>query len=393
MLHGKPVAYLKRMKGIAAICIILLAGSCAVVPKDYPPNRPFVYKTNINLEGKFKRDEKNDILSRLETQLHDSVRVKTVTKFLVLNYLKNPPVYDSMNADKSVIYIRALLNSLGYFRDTITYSTTQKFVAPDQYRTTLNFNVLPGTVVRLDSLSWNINHPELKKLTDSALSETFLKVGEPFAKPVISAEIDRLVELYRNNGYLRFSREELIGVWDTLDAALLRPTIDPFEQIEQLTALRSRRENPTADLEIRLRPNSDSAKIVKFYVGNITVYPDFNADTIYYSKKEEWVDSLRVIFFRNYFKSKLLPENIYFRYGDPYSQRNYLRTINRFNSLGAWRLVSIEQNPRPNSDTVDFIVRLTPAPKYTFDANVEGSFNTGNSNFFSGNLFGVGFNV
>ena len=35
--------------------------------------------------------------------------------------MKNPPVYDSTNADKSVIFMRALLTSLGYFSDSITY--------------------------------------------------------------------------------------------------------------------------------------------------------------------------------------------------------------------------------------------------------------------------------
>ena len=38
---------------------------------------------------------------------------------------------------------------------------------------------------------------------------------------------------------------------------------------------------------------------------------------------------------------------------------------------------------------MDFVIRLTPADKYSFSANVEGSFN---NTFFAGNLFGVGLN-
>ena len=334
MLHGYPGTHRQLMKVFFAIVIAIFVVSCGVTPKNYPPNKPFVYKTNVNLEGKFKRDEKNDILSRLEGQLDDSIRVRTVQKWIFLKILRTPPVYDSTNADKSVIYMRALLNSLGYFRDTITYDTSLQIANTDQYRTTVNFHVIPGKVTRLDSLSWNINRPELKSLTDSAIKETFLKKGEPFAQPVISAELNRLVDLYRNNGYLRFSRDEMIGVWDTVDASLLRPTLDPLEQILQLQELQKRRENPTADLEIRLKPNLDSSRLVKFYVGKVTVYPDFNRDTSLYSKKEKLVDSLRVIYYRNYFKPRLLPENISFRYGDVYSQRNYIGTINRFQFIG-----------------------------------------------------------
>jgi outer membrane protein assembly factor BamA len=79
------------------------------------------------------------------------------------------------------------------------------------------------------------------------------------------------------------------------------------------------------------------------------------------------------------------------KYGDLYNQKKYLKTINRFNSLGAWRLVNIEQLPRPGSDTVDFSVYLTPANKYSFTANLEGSSN--NSFYFDERLLGIGINV
>ena len=97
-------------------------------------------------------------------------------------------------------------------------------------------------------------------------------------KAPISAEIDRLTELYRNNGYLRFTRDELIGMWDTLDVAFLQPTIDPLEQLVQLQRLKERRQRPTANLEFRLR-NVDSLKLVRFYNGNVTVFPDYTIDT------------------------------------------------------------------------------------------------------------------
>ena len=33
--------------------------SCDVVPKDYPVDKPFVYETNINLQGSFSKEEKD----------------------------------------------------------------------------------------------------------------------------------------------------------------------------------------------------------------------------------------------------------------------------------------------------------------------------------------------
>jgi hypothetical protein len=197
--------------------------------------------------------------------------------------------------------------------------------------------------------------------------------------------------LYRNNGYLLFSFDDLLAVWDTVGLALLRPTLDPIEQAQQLQELQRRRANPTADLEVRLRPDNDSLNLTRYYVGNITVYPDFSADTALYQSKEIISDGYRIISYYDYFKPILVTENITLSRGQLYDQRNYLKTLSRFNGLGAWRLVTIDQRPRAGTDTVDFVIKLSPARKYSFDVNLEGSknFNT----FIAGDLLGLGINL
>ncbi len=389
MLPVKPYSYSTfRNFSIAGVCL-LLATSCSTIVKNYPANKPFVYKTNINITGNIPSDTSATIASRLKGQLDDSMKSRSVSKVL-WSVMKKPPVYKKENAEKSIVYMKALLGSLGYFRDTITVDTVVKIVKGDQYRTTVTFDVKPGKVVRIDSFSYNINQQELQSIALVNQKDALVKKGEPFAKTTISSELDRLVDLYRNSGYLRFGREVLIGLWDTLDVSLLRPTFDPLEQLEILQKLKERRENPTANLEIRLRPGFDSTKLTKYYVGNVIVYPEYGTDTISYSRKEEIVDGVKIIYYQKIFKPWIIPENIYFRRGDLYNQKKYFKSINRFNSLGAWRLVSIEPIPRKNLDTADFTIRLTPAKKYSFTANLEGS---RNQSAVSGNLFGIGVNV
>ena len=133
--------------------------------------------------------------------------------------------------------MKALLGSMGYFRDTINFDTTVNIVKGDQYRTTVTFDVKPGKVVRIDSFSYNIKQQDLQEITIANQKDALVKKGDPFAKGPISSELDRLVELFRDSGYLRFGREELIGLWDTLDVSLLRPTFDPIEQLERRTDL------------------------------------------------------------------------------------------------------------------------------------------------------------
>lgn len=356
-----------------------------------------MYQTNITLNGKFSTDERKDLQTKLQQQLHDSVLARRKQTLGFWSTLNNPPAYDSVNADKSVIYMRALLNSLGYYRDTITYDTTMRIVpdaAKSQKRVTLNFDVFPGKVMRLDSISYTLGNDTLQQITAATRRESVLGKGEPFAKALIGSELDRLTDVYRNNGYIRFSRDELLAVFDTVGLDLLRPTIDPLEQAEQFEALARRRENPTADIDIVLRANKDTTRLTRYYVGNTTIYPDINVDTSAYVARETMANGYKVIEFKGLYEPKIFGDNIFLKHGDLYSQRNYLKTLNRFNAIGSWRLVTIDAAPRAATDTVDFTLRLTPANKYSFNANVEGSQSFGNNRAFTnGNLIGLNFGL
>jgi outer membrane protein insertion porin family len=385
---------------LLAVAFSFLFASCSVIVRKYPAAKPFVYKTDVQVEGKFTTDERKQLKAQLEQQLHDSLKPRTVQKWVFFNYMDNPPSYDSLNVGKSIIYLKALLNSAGYYHDTIIPQVRIDTVE-DQYRTFIDFHVQPGRLTRLDSIWYGMNRDTvgarpgrdtLQQITLNARNESLLKKGEAFSKPVIAAERDRLADLYRNNGYLRFTSEEILAIWDTVDLALIRPTLDPIEQARLIEALRERRENPTADVEMTLRANRDTSHLIRYYNGNITIYPDVGRDTAEYVPQFQNIGELRIVTYFNRFKPKILAENVFMKKGDLYVQRNYLRTLNRFNALGAWRLVSIDQVPRPGTDTVDFNIKLTPAEKYKFSANLEGSRNVGQSVYFTGSLLGMGVN-
>jgi len=375
-----------------------LLNSCTVVRN--PPPQPFVFDYDVELKGNLKTEDRKNLVSQLERQLHDSIRVRQVQTWIFWKRLKNPPVFDSTNIGISKIYMSALLNSLGYARDTISHSVRVDTVGT-QERVTVGFSVDPGKLIRLDSIWYSFNRKDtgqqpgndtLQFLADFTRDQSQLKKGAPFSKPLIAAERDRLTSLFRNNGYFLFSSEEIIAVWDTVGLAIIRPTLDPIEQARQMELLRQRRENPVADVEIRLRANNDTSHLRRFYNGNITIYPDIAPDTALYVAQRRDYNNYRIISYFNTYKPQVLAENIYIQRGGLYNQRDYIRTLNRFNAIGSWRLVNIVQRPRPTEDTVDFIVQLTPAVKYSYTANIEGSQNIGRS-FQEGNLLGVGVNL
>ncbi len=395
-----------KCRYILCVAVILASFSACTIVKDHP-NRPFVYETKVEIESnELNVDHKKDLQSQLVNQVHDSIRVRTVDKLIgwekgprfFYSVMQSPPAFDSLHAEKSMTFMEGLLHSLGYYRDSIYYTTDTSEVK-DQQRVTVQFNVIPGKQFKLDSIAYRFNDTlgivapstkdTLQKITEASLPQSFIRKGGAFATPLISSEFDRLSDVYRNNGYLLFSREELIAVWDTVGLALLSPTLDPIEQFE---ILQRRKENPTADLEIRLRTNPDTSHLRRFHIGHITIYPDLTVDSNLYRKKETVRDQLRIITYQDMFKNRILAENIYLQPGEMYRQRNYLRTLNRFNSIGSWRLVTIDRLPRENEDTVDFVIKLTPADKYIFDQSIEGSQNWGNA-LTEGTLIGVNFSL
>ena len=387
--------------------------------KNYPKNKPFVYETNINLSGNLSKTEKNNLESKLKVQLEDSLDPKFNQK-IFWQVLKKPPVYDTTYVQSSKRFMLALLHTSGYFKADISYDTSVKR-SEDMYKLNLKFNVSPGPLWHFDSVWYNISQRELQHLADSTIKtdstkrikdtitlgvqqpfqqvadstvgDAYVKKGSSFSQDSIAMELDRLVELYRNKGYMKFTRNELVAVWDTVNVSLLQPTVNPLEQIELINELTKQKENPTATLEIKLKPGYDSAKLTKFYVGRVYIFPDFSADSLIRRDTVVLDSTYMVIQSQHLFKPKILPQNIYLRKGQVYNQNRYIRTVDRFNSNVAWRLATVEQKPRPGTDTVDFYVRLVPARKYLFVANLEASRNQNPFLFYLGNLLGIGVNV
>src|SRR5512138_3329569 len=102
MLGSKPQSSFSYF--IIAIFLTLFIGACKVIPKDYPRDKPFVFETNINIEGNLSKEERDNLESQLNNQLHDSMKARPVYKLFYKGFnrsvLVKPPVFDSANADQ-----------------------------------------------------------------------------------------------------------------------------------------------------------------------------------------------------------------------------------------------------------------------------------------------------
>ncbi len=363
-----------------------------------------------------KNDQRQDMILRLENQLDDSLQTKTVTAFdwpwhhlpIIYKKLSHPPVYDSLNLGRSVSYMNALLQANGYYspeiRDTVLIKTTRKGKvysekkfrgqSKEEQRVTINFKVKPGKQLIFDSIAYDIKSPELQSLAMDSRSQSLIKKGQPYTRQVLVTEINRLVDSFRNHGYYRFTKEDLYVEHDTVFAALIDPSLDPLEQAELMEQLKLKKENPTINVIVKQRDIRDSSHLVKYYIGNVTVYPDLpvTEDTFAVKTDTAVIRNIKFISRSDKFKLPFLANNIFLRPGRLYKQDNYYRTSNRLSQFSAWQYNNIEFLNSTQADSLlDVSLRMYPAKKQKLTVDLEASRNT-NDIVSVSNLFGTGIN-
>ncbi len=388
---------------VLTMAITTFIFSCIAPKKNqYPKHKAFVYKINIKVEGKQTNNEKQDLETRLSNQLDDSMRVRTVTdirwKFpFFYRKIVDPPVFDTANVSRSNNFMGALLSSIGYYSPVIKDSfKIDSF--KDQYRAIINFHVNPGKNLKLDSIAYDLQTPELQALVLKNKKTSLLKKGGPFSKQIISDELDRIIKLFHNNGYYKFSIKDIYAEKDTVLSALIDPTLDPFQQAQLLEELKKKRENPTINIVFRQRPPEDSSEIKKFYIDSVTVFPDLPLveDTTDVVVKNDTLkkNKITIISRTDKFKPSVIYKNLGIVPGTLYKQDDYYKTLNLFgNQLGAWQRASLDFHESDSSDSLlNAMLLLYPNKKQNIGGELEASYNT-NDILTATNLFGIGANL
>lgn len=393
--------FITPLTWIAAILIFSI--TACTVPRKYQSGKPFIYRTAIKVEGGgLSKSQKQQLRSGLNNQLDDSLKVRTVLAVRILppffyNRLARPPVFDSLYIGRSKTFMSALLGAQGYFYPTIG-STYNIDTVRDQQRVTVRFTVDPGTALRLDSVGYDLQTPELQALALQHIRSSNLKKNEPYSVQKIASELDRLLGIYRDNGYYKIAREDLYAEHDTVVAALIDPTLDPFEQLELLDSLSKRKREPTINVVIKQRPPKDSTHLHKYHWATVNVYPDRSI----LEERPSVIDTIRIdgynIFPSSHrFKLPFIARNIFVRPGGLYRQSDYFKTINRFTNLGAWGQVDLnvqEREPSPGDSLhlLDADLLLFPAKKQSMNIDFETSRNALDV-LTAGSFFGIGLNL
>lgn len=374
--------------------------SCTIVQK-YQKNVPFVFKNDINLKANnVSKDEKIQIKSKLTTQLDDSAKVLVKDKFFIFHYIPDPPRFDTNAVAQSAANMTVALQNLGFYTPEINYSYDTVTAKKNQKRVTVTYNVEAGKRTTIDTLAYLFTKPDLEELAITTKKESLLQPNTPVTKAGIQQETNRLVNLFKNNGYYKFTADEIRATGDTTIAALTSVSEDPFEQLRLLAEAEKQREHPTIRLGFQLNYLPDSSILQKYYINDIYVLPD-------YVPGESYTDSsLQTRAFKNYtakyhrklFKFSLLNRNLWIEKGNVFRQSDYFKTINDLYKLGVWESPTIDIIEQKDTNLLNMVVKMVPLKKYNFEGNIEMSYSANNATSSlptsaSGNLLGMSLNL
>lgn len=385
---------------VTFLCSILF--SC-YIPRKYQKDKPFITKNNIEVKGgKFTKDERTALKSRLNAQLDDSSRVSTKDALFVIHYINRPPAYDSAASGRSARNMKASMLHIGYYRSKVNY-TADTIRSGKQQRVHVQYTMETGKPTLIDTVRYILRRPDLQELAMKNMKKTLLKKGEPVTKSAILGEISRLVELYRNNGYYKFTGEELKMWGDTTAGALTTIGGDIFEQLRLLAEAQASRDSPTIKLALVLNPPADSSRLRKYYIGNIYILPDYETgDKLNDPAMPDHVPASKRFIVKYHYKRftmNFLGRNLHINRGDLYNQDDFLKTLNSFSRAGVWQSVNIQVMERKDSlDKIDLVIQLIPSKQFGFEAAIEASYSaTSTANNVTaanaGNLLGLSGNV
>ncbi|MFM2326109.1 MAG: hypothetical protein RIR31_311 [Bacteroidota bacterium] len=386
------------------IFFLSLALSSCIVPKKYQKDKPFVTKNNIEVKGgSFTKDELIALKSRLTAQLDDSSEINIVDHYFVRHVYNNPAAFDTASAAQSARNMKASMLHIGYYNSAAHYFA-DTIKVNDQQRVHVDYIVEPGKATIIDTVRYNLQKSDLQQLTLQNLDKSLLQKGKPVTKAAVLGEISRLVDLYRNNGYFKFTAEELKVQGDTSLEALTTISDDPFEQLRLLVEAQQKMDSPKIKLAIVLNPPADSNRLKKYYINNVYILPDYHpGDRLNDSSITERVTkALYIIRYHNkLFRSGFISRKMYLKNGDLYRQSEFYKTLNSFSRAGVWQSTNIEIAEVKEKDSVNkinLIVQLIPAKQFGFEAGIEASYSaTSNTNSVTsanaGNLLGLSGNV
>lgn len=260
----------------------------------------------------------------------------------IFDKLAAKPVYlSTVNPDTRVKVASNLLHDYGYFDGRVTYRVDS---TKNPRAIKLSYDIHMGRPYLLDSISYEGFGHRTDSLLRAHLDDRLLHKGDHFDVTKLNAERERLVSLFRDNGYYYYRNEFITFLADTL----IKPGY--------------------VSLKIRPRKNVPKETTRRYHLGRTSVYlTGYNG--------EQPTDSFRARDFTIHYSGKkpglrfgVLRNRFIYREGELYSQKRQDYTQEALARLNVFKYSEFKYIPR-GKDTLD--IRVNSMFDLPYDSELE----------------------
>lgn len=374
--------YKKNLNSPFFLLIALLTVVSCTVVRKYPKNNPFHFENNIKILGEKDKEMTSLIKSNLFTQIEDSAQIRVASKipwpsfpwFIPSPIIEYPTAYNQQAIEQTIINMKNLLSSMGYRKSKITYDTSVK-IKKDQKRVSVNFNVNTGPLYKIDTVIYQFTDSLLQEIISNDKQNSLRINQSAFSYEKIDQEINRITDLFQNNGYVKISKEDIIAEVDTLNTKLLNGKLNPFEFSSILSQASLKEKNPGVKVYFRLRANRDSSHFQQYRIGKIIIYSDLKPEErdtlINVNKNDNAAITIHSLY--NTFHPSFIKNNIQLKPGALFKRDDYNKTLNNFNKLGTWQSINMITETNDTTKRINYTLKLQPAKRQFFSIDLEGS--------------------
>ena len=286
-----------------------------------------------------------------------------------------PPVLiDSTKIDRSVKQMGYSLFDQGFFENQVSYTISKNPKKPKKGEVLIE--IWPGPAYQIDSISTEIQTPEIRGIVLDVMKSGKLKVGETYAAALLESERGRITDRLREEGYFGFPKDAIRFIADTLKPG-------PYVGLHMLVENQSFQNKDSAFTQpfrtyrigqIEFDDEYDLASSNKPYQDTST----FDGYRFLYRHKNE----------KTWIRERVPVEATHLTKGDLYRSSKVQETYRHLNGLNVFQSADISFSPDLADSTGYSLltrIRLSPKTRRNFTTELEGTNTSGN--------FGIGGSV
>ncbi len=373
-----------KIYGIPLLMVIIFLASCSPV-KYVPEGEYLLNKINVQVDNK---DVSHEELASYIRQ-KENLRILGMFRFHLWLYnlsskkkqddwLKRigeqPNIYNEILTLRSNDQLEQFFNNKGYFDAKVE---TETKLNQKRKKANVKYKIKVGKPYRIRNIRYDVEDANLRTIFLSDTTGRLVASGDIFDFDILDAERNRIVSLFKNNGYYFFNKDFIRYLVDSslyshqVDVDLRIHTPQNLPETERQKAYSTYLIN---NFEVEVVPSKTGFRgLDKKDLVNIDT--SFNNNYTFYLDKQYRYNP--ELFFR---LNKL-------QSGDLYQEKNVRQTFNGLNRLQQFRFINIQFNELNDyeDNLLDCKMQLAPLTKQSMSFDLEGTNTSGNFGI-AGNL-------